>query len=159
MYRDYWYVLVPVHLVTSAMWFGGFYFMAKSGIDIVALLESWHVSERLVNPLRDSSMGYFAVSYALYKITTPARYTPVPSKERIKEIYEEKKETLTKGMKETREGIKEKRETLIETVREAKEGIIVKKDNLIDTLEETKKEFKRQDYYGRCRGRENHKRI
>lgn len=29
MYRDYWYVLVPVHLVTSAAWFGGFYYMAK----------------------------------------------------------------------------------------------------------------------------------
>lgn len=29
MYRDYWYVLVPVHIVTSTMWFGSFYFMAK----------------------------------------------------------------------------------------------------------------------------------
>lgn len=29
MYRDYWYVLVPVHLVTSAGWFGGFYYLAK----------------------------------------------------------------------------------------------------------------------------------
>ncbi|XP_023312187.1 uncharacterized protein C18orf19 homolog B isoform X2 [Anoplophora glabripennis] len=162
MYRDYWYVLVPVHIVTSTMWFGSFYFMAKSGIDIIALLESWHVSERFVNPLRDSSMGYFAVSYALYKIATPARYTvtlggttisinylkkwgyikPVPSKERMKKIYEEKKENLAKSMKETKEGIKEKKENLIESVREAKEGIIEKKDNLIETLEETKKGLK-----------------
>lgn len=29
MYRDYWYVLVPVHLVTSAVWFGSFYYMAR----------------------------------------------------------------------------------------------------------------------------------
>lgn len=29
LYRDYWYVLVPVHLVTSAGWFGGFYYLAK----------------------------------------------------------------------------------------------------------------------------------
>lgn len=29
MYRDYWYVLVPVHIVTSAVWFGSFYYMAK----------------------------------------------------------------------------------------------------------------------------------
>lgn len=29
MYRKYWYVLVPVHLVTSAFWFGGFYYLAK----------------------------------------------------------------------------------------------------------------------------------
>lgn len=107
-------------------------------------------------------MGYFAVSYALYKIATPARYTvtvggttisinylkkwgyikPVPSKERMKEIYEEKRETLAKSMKETKEGIKETKENIIETVREAKEGIIEKKDNLIETLEETKKGLK-----------------
>lgn len=29
MYKEYWYVLVPVHLVTSAAWFGGFYYLAK----------------------------------------------------------------------------------------------------------------------------------
>lgn len=107
-------------------------------------------------------MGYFALSYALYKIATPARYMvtiggttvsinylkkwgyikPVPSKERMKAIYEEKRETLAKSMKETKEGIKETKENLIETVREAKEGIIEKKDNLMETLEETKKGLK-----------------
>lgn len=29
MYRDYWYVLVPVHMATSAMWFGGFYYAVR----------------------------------------------------------------------------------------------------------------------------------
>lgn len=29
MYKKYWYVLVPVHLVTSAAWFGGFYYLAE----------------------------------------------------------------------------------------------------------------------------------
>lgn len=29
MYRDYWYVLVPVHCLTSVFWFGGFYFAAE----------------------------------------------------------------------------------------------------------------------------------
>lgn len=29
MYRDYWYVLLPVHMVTSAAWFGGIYFAAQ----------------------------------------------------------------------------------------------------------------------------------
>lgn len=28
MYKDYWYVLVPVHILTSAAWFGGFYYLA-----------------------------------------------------------------------------------------------------------------------------------
>lgn len=74
MYRDYWYVLVPVHLVTSAAWFGGFYYLAKSGVDISSILEYWNVSERITRPLKDSNMGYIAVSYALYKLATPARY-------------------------------------------------------------------------------------
>lgn len=29
MYKNYWYVLLPVHLVTSTFWLGGFYYMAK----------------------------------------------------------------------------------------------------------------------------------
>lgn len=28
MYKEYWYVMVPVHLVTSAMWLGGFYYVS-----------------------------------------------------------------------------------------------------------------------------------
>ncbi|KAF4530421.1 hypothetical protein B566_EDAN018427, partial [Ephemera danica] len=28
MYRDYWYVLIPVHLATSAVWVGIFYYLA-----------------------------------------------------------------------------------------------------------------------------------
>ncbi|KAJ9586936.1 hypothetical protein L9F63_019480 [Diploptera punctata] len=75
MYRDYWYVLVPVHLITSLGWFGGFYYLAVSGVDIVALLENMGISEKLINPLRDSHAGYIAVAYALYKIATPIRYT------------------------------------------------------------------------------------
>lgn len=29
MYKEYWYVLIPVHVVTSIGWFGGFYYLAK----------------------------------------------------------------------------------------------------------------------------------
>lgn len=29
MYRDYWYVLLPVHLCTSAVWFGSFYYAVR----------------------------------------------------------------------------------------------------------------------------------
>ncbi|CAH1183279.1 unnamed protein product [Phaedon cochleariae] len=162
MYRDYWYVLLPVHIVTSSVWFGGFYYMAKSGIDIPAILESWHVSEKLVNPLRDSSMGYIAVSYALYKIATPARYTvtlggttisinylkkwgyikPVPSKERMKELYMEKKDTLSKSMLDTREDLREKKENIMETIQETKEELRERKDDIIETIKETKEELK-----------------
>ena len=36
--RDYWYVLLPVHVATSAVWFGSFYILCKSGVDVTSLL-------------------------------------------------------------------------------------------------------------------------
>lgn len=114
MYRDYWYVLVPVHLVTSAGWFGCFYYLAKSGVDMVAVLEYMGVCNSLIAPLKDSNAGYLAISYAMYKIATPIRYTvtlggttlsikylkqwgmikPIPPREKLKEMYSEKRETI-----------------------------------------------------------------
>lgn len=29
MYKDYWYVLLPVHMCTSAVWFGSFYYAVR----------------------------------------------------------------------------------------------------------------------------------
>nr|XP_014286684.1 protein FAM210A [Halyomorpha halys] len=119
MYRDYWYVLVPVHLVTSAVWFGSFYYMASSGVDIAALAEMIHLSEATVEKIRTNSntlAGHLAVSYLLYKIFTPLRYTvtvggttisinylkrwgyikPIPKKDVIKKMFEEKKVSFRK---------------------------------------------------------------
>lgn len=28
MYKEYWYVLLPVHVVTSSLWLGGFYYLS-----------------------------------------------------------------------------------------------------------------------------------
>jgi len=74
MFKDYWYVLLPVHVATSAVWLGGFYISLKSGVDIVGMLESLGTSERILDYLRHSEAGYIALSYACYKIATPARY-------------------------------------------------------------------------------------
>ena len=89
-------------------------------------------------------MGYIAISYALYKIATPARYTvtlggttvsinylkkwgyikPVPSPEKLKEMYLEKKDNLMETMRETRDGLKVQSEKLKDT-----------KDHIIDDLD------------------------
>jgi len=150
MYRDYWYVLVPVHLVTSAAWFGGFYYLAVSGVDVPALLEYMNFNERIVNSMRNSSMGYFAITYALYKLATPVRYAvtlggttvsiqylkqlgyirPMPSKERLKEIYAETRE----GMKEKRENIMESVQHLKSTVKETKEGLKDTKNKVVSSV-------------------------
>lgn len=45
-----------------------------SGVDVLGLLESLGVSETLMAPLKESSAGYFALAFALYKLVTPLRY-------------------------------------------------------------------------------------
>lgn len=75
MYKEYWYVLVPVHIVTSIIWYGSFYYLASSGFDLVGFLEKMGSSESIIKPFRNSKAGYFAIAYAMYKIATPARYT------------------------------------------------------------------------------------
>lgn len=85
-----------------------------SGVDIPALLETMHFSETMISKLKDSSMGHVAIAYMCYKIVTPLRYTvtlggttlsikylsqlgyirPVPSKERLKEMYREAKKNV-----------------------------------------------------------------
>lgn len=74
MFKEYWYVLLPVHISTSAIWLGSFYYMAKSGIDIVPLIEYLGASEIILKPLRSTGAGYWAVTYAFYKLASPARY-------------------------------------------------------------------------------------
>ena len=49
--------------------------MLKSGVDIVGALEYIGTSEKILSYLRDSEAGYYALSYACYKIATPVRYT------------------------------------------------------------------------------------
>ncbi|XP_004930934.1 uncharacterized protein C18orf19 homolog A [Bombyx mori] len=135
MYRDYWYVLLPVHMATSAVWFGSCYYTVRSGVDVISILESLGVTETLLKPLKESGAGYFALAFALYKLVTPLRYTvtvggttyaikrltalgwikPVPSKERLKEMLQEKKDLLQE-----------------------------KKDNLQDRLHESKQHYQAQ---------------
>lgn len=45
-----------------------------SGVDVIGLLESLNVSDKLLSPLKESTAGYFALAFALYKLITPLRY-------------------------------------------------------------------------------------
>ncbi|XP_020279230.1 protein FAM210A isoform X2 [Pseudomyrmex gracilis] len=75
MTKDYWHVLIPVHVITSIGWVAIFYTAVRNGVDIVQLLEYLNFSERYVDLVRNSSAGNWAITYALYKIFTPLRYT------------------------------------------------------------------------------------
>ncbi|CAH0726075.1 unnamed protein product, partial [Brenthis ino] len=123
MYKDYWYVVLPVHMTTSALWFGGFYYCVRSGVDVISLLESLGISDKLLIPLKESNAGYFALAFALYKLVTPLRYAvtvggttyaikrltvigwikPVPSRERIREMLQEKKDNIQGKFNESKQ--------------------------------------------------------
>ncbi|KAH8286628.1 hypothetical protein KR018_002452 [Drosophila ironensis] len=113
MYKQYWYVLIPVHVITSVGWFGGFYYLSKSGVDVPSLLQYVHLSETIIEKVQGSDMGHYAIAYLCYKVTTPLRYAltlgcttvsikylvqhgyikPMPSKSELIKMYEDKKAT------------------------------------------------------------------
>ncbi|XP_044215701.1 uncharacterized protein C18orf19 homolog B [Thunnus albacares] len=155
-FKQYGKVMIPVHLVTSSMWFGTFYYAAMKGVNVVPFLEMIGLPESLVGLLRDSSSGYALTAYAMYKIATPARYTvtlggtslsvqylrkngylstPPPVKEYIQDKMEETKEKLSEKMEETKERFSEKME---ETKERFSEKMEETKDKLSEKLQETK---------------------
>lgn len=52
-----------------------FFLHISSGVDIAQLLEYMSFSEKYIELVRNSSAGNWAITYALYKIFTPLRYT------------------------------------------------------------------------------------
>ena len=76
MMKDYWYVLIPVHVATSIAWyfikvgrrriiiyyrFGGFYVMLKSGVDIVGFLEMIGTSQKILDYMRSVTVQFTPV--------------------------------------------------------------------------------------------------
>ncbi|KAI4893283.1 hypothetical protein NFI96_019682 [Prochilodus magdalenae] len=166
-FKQYGKVMVPVHLVTSSVWFGTFYYAAMKGVNLVPFLEFIGVPDKVVGILRDSQGGYALTAYAMYKLATPARYTvtlggtslsvqylrrhgyfstPPPVKEYLQDKMEETRERLSEKMEETKERFSEKmeetKERLSGRMEETKERFTEKmeetKDKLSDKLQETK---------------------
>ncbi|XP_047498704.1 uncharacterized protein C18orf19 homolog B-like isoform X1 [Penaeus chinensis] len=165
MYKQYWYVLIPVHVVTSLVWYGSFFIAAKSGVDIVPVIEKLGAGEKILSHLRNSDAGYYAIAYAMYKIATPARYTvtiggttlsinylkkrgyikPVPSSEQLKEMYEGKREEFIEKKEEMREKYQEKREEITEKYQikreEFKDRISERRDQIKDRIDEKREKL------------------
>ncbi|XP_041981843.1 uncharacterized protein C18orf19 homolog A [Aricia agestis] len=144
MYKDYWYVVLPVHMTTSAIWFGSFYYCVRSGVDVISLLESLGISEKLLTPIKESTAGYFALAFALYKLVTPLRYAvtvggttyaikkltaigwikPMPSRERLKEMLQEQRDNIQDKFTESKQHyqtqIKEKSNQVMDEMRRYK---------------------------------------
>ncbi|XP_025190497.1 protein FAM210A [Melanaphis sacchari] len=75
MAKKYWYIVLPVHLVTSTIWFGSFYFVA-SIFDVPSLLEHLGIPDSMIDKVRNGNSwtSYLVIAYGLYKIFTPLRY-------------------------------------------------------------------------------------
>ncbi|KAM4686481.1 protein FAM210A isoform 1-T6 [Amazona ochrocephala] len=155
-FKQYGKVMIPVHLLTSTVWFGSFYYAAMQGVNIVPFLELIGLPDSVVNILKNSQSGNALTAYALYKIATPARYTvtlggtsitvkylrkhgymstPPPVKEYIQDRMGETKDKITEKMEETKEKITEK-------MGETKDKITGKmeetKDKITEKIQETK---------------------
>ncbi|CAB3365678.1 Hypothetical predicted protein [Cloeon dipterum] len=128
MYKEYWYVLLPVHVATSAVWVGCFYYIVRSGVDVPALLHTLHFPDKALDFIKNnSSTGHLAVVYAMYKVATPARYfvtvggttlainklkamgyiKPMPNREQLKEMYQEQRDNLKERYQERRDSFKD----------------------------------------------------
>ncbi|XP_039593784.1 uncharacterized protein C18orf19 homolog A isoform X1 [Polypterus senegalus] len=151
-FKQYGKVMIPVHILTSTMWFGSFYYAAMKGVNLVPFLEYIGMPENLVHLLRDSQSGYALTAYAMYKIATPARYTvtlggtsytvkylrkhgyfstPPPVRDYIQDKMEETRERFTEKMEETKDRFSEKME-------ETKDKISETKEKLSERFQETK---------------------
>ncbi|KAM3840065.1 protein FAM210A isoform 1-T3 [Vipera latastei] len=155
-FKQYGKVLIPVHLLTSSIWFGTFYYAALKGVNVVPFLEFIGLPESIVNILKHSQSGNALTAYALYKIATPARYTvtlggtsitvkylrkqghmstPPPVKEYIQDRMEETKERISGKMEETRDMISGKME---ETKEKFTEKMEETKERITEKIQETK---------------------
>ncbi|KAM6218876.1 protein FAM210A [Rhynchocyon petersi] len=140
-FRQYGKVLIPVHLITSGIWFGTFYYAAIKGVNVVPFLELIGLPDSIVSILKNSQSGNALTAYALFKIATPARYTvtlggtsftvkylrnhgymstPPPVKEYLQDRMEETRELITEKMEETKDRLTEK-------LQETKEKVSFKK--------------------------------
>ncbi|XP_065608580.1 protein FAM210A [Cyrtonyx montezumae] len=151
-FKQYGKVMIPVHLVTSTVWFGTFYYAAMKGVNVVPFLELIGLPDSIVDILKNSQSGNALTAYALYKIATPARYTvtlggtsitvkylrkhgymstPPPVKEYLQDRMEETKDKITEKMEETKDKITEKMEEtkdkITEKIQETKDKVSFKK--------------------------------
>jgi len=158
MLRNYWYVLVPVHVATSIVWYGSFYVMCKSGLDVVGMMEAIGIGEKILNPLRSSDVGYYALAYAMYKIATPARYTVTVGgtgytvkilqqrgiltakevKEQIKDTADDLKDDVKERIEDTKDNVKERLEDVKDKIDDRREQLKEKYEDFREGFEDVK---------------------
>lgn len=72
--KKYWYIAIPVHLGTSAVWFGMLFGATKAGLDFVPALEKTSIPEKYIEKLKKGNLGNLAQAVVIYKLIAPFRY-------------------------------------------------------------------------------------
>jgi len=76
MVKDYWYIIIPVEIGTSVVWYGAIFLSLKSGVDLVEILTNIGVSKETLGKLPDAGgdYGYHALTFVCYKVISPIRH-------------------------------------------------------------------------------------
>ena len=148
MVKDYWYIIIPVEISTTVVWYGSIYLSLKSGVDLVDLLTSMGVSENTLQKLPDvnGAYGYHALAFFCYKVITPVRHglsiaisAAVVSKlEKTRPGYLRTSSSIAKEARETGDEMREKYE---EKVIEGREKMGELKIRAEERKSEVKKDF------------------
>lgn len=72
--KDHWYIAIPVHFGTSAVWFGTFFGATKAGLDFVPMLEKTSIPQEYIDKLKWKNVGNYAQALVLYKLVSPFRW-------------------------------------------------------------------------------------
>lgn len=70
-FKRYGYIAIPVHCASSTLWLCAAYLLVKSGVDIIDLLQWFHIPEVLVEKIKSTpeSAGVLVVTLILYKVS------------------------------------------------------------------------------------------
>jgi len=111
--------------------------MLKAGVDIVGFLEMIGTSQKVLDYMRNSEAGYYALSYACYKIATPFRYTVTVGGTTMA-VAKLQNTGYLKPSSQLREGLKKNYDEGKENLKDKyEEG----KENLMDRYDDTKEDF------------------
>uniref|UniRef100_A0A8C8G4T6 DUF1279 domain-containing protein n=1 Tax=Oncorhynchus tshawytscha TaxID=74940 RepID=A0A8C8G4T6_ONCTS len=135
-------VMIPLHLITSSMWFGTFYYAAMQGLNVVPFLDYVGLPQELVKLLEHSQSGYALNAHISFHIWTAIvairgtslsiRYlhkhshmtTPPP----IKEYLQDKMEKTKEHGRDHRSGrIGDNKDKLAKKLQETKDQVFFRK--------------------------------
>uniref|UniRef100_A0A0N4Z0U7 DUF1279 domain-containing protein n=1 Tax=Parastrongyloides trichosuri TaxID=131310 RepID=A0A0N4Z0U7_PARTI len=77
--KRYWYIAIPVYATVYLSFLIGFYFLVKSGVDIVALMEKLHLPTVVIEKVKNSppETSALVTAFLLNKLCGPIRLVAV----------------------------------------------------------------------------------